>query len=162
LKIYQVLLELDDEMWNLEVYTDDFNADEMACNFMAASRGEKWKSAHVGGMSCIGDDYLIKKPSVVYAEYGTGTLSRASSEYTARNNVSIIAVLNAIHIFHEAGRWTGHPYIELHPDGSGRVVQAVQMQKYMDDDTIFSFENLRELVEKADQLMKTHNIKRID
>jgi len=82
-----------------------------------------------------------------------------AKKFAGQNDVSIYDLLSTIHIFHESGKWNGHPYIELNDDGSGRVVQSHRMKKYVDDDTIFSFHNLHALVAEGKRLVKECDIK---
>jgi hypothetical protein len=74
-----------------------------------------------------------------------------SDFYMANNNVSIRDVLDGIFIFHECQKWYGHPYIELHSDGSGRVIIP------QDGKEIFTFSNLEEFVAETKRLENETN-----
>ena len=58
------------------------------------------------------------------------------------NDIPIVDLLYAIESLHCSGRYLGHPHIELHSDGSGRVVGRYQ-------DGLWSFRNLKDFYEKA-------------
>ncbi len=89
------------------------------------------------------------------------TLSRTvAAEIAARNDVTVLDVLAAIHVFHECGKWRGHPTVVIQSDGSGHVVEppptgnAVPQGAMFDNDIVFTFANLRELVEESERLME--------
>jgi len=85
------------------------------------------------------------------------TLSKSMSlEDANKNEVSIEKLLTSIFVFHECGEHLGHPYIELHSDGSGRVVESRTGEQ------ILQFRSLKELVNHADNLIKKYNIKWAD
>jgi len=79
-----------------------------------------------------------------------------SDDVAEKNAVRVRDMLDAIFIFHEAieeyPSVTGHPYLHLFSDGSGRVVSD------RDDCVLFSFGNLEQLVKKAKELMEKYKI----
>lgn len=90
------------------------------------------------------------------------TLSREMSRmFSGMNKVDIDRLLSSIHVFHEVldeeyGGLPDHPYIHLHPDGSGGVY-ATRHEK-----CLFNFVNLESLVRKADELMNKYGIEWVD
>ena len=82
------------------------------------------------------------------------TLSRElSKHYADQNDVTIEKLLTSIFVFHECGENIGHPYLELHSDGSGRVIEPRTNRE------ILHFRNLKEMVSYADDLIERHNIR---
>lgn len=66
-----------------------------------------------------------------------------------KNDVSLLDVLMAIEAFRQCGQYCGLAHLKLFADGSGAVV--------MRDEKVFSFNNLKELVEKSNELMEEDN-----
>ena len=84
-----------------------------------------------------------------------GTLDRElSAEFAKENDVKVIDVLTAIHVFHEAAG-CGHYSIRLFADGSGEALDRMGR-------TVFAFHRLPQLVRKAEKLIEKHNIKWTD
>ena len=98
-------------------------------------------------------------------------ISKSMSKDTAKKNrVDLARLLSAIHVFHEVSSdeygVQDHPHLVLHPDGSGRIesyrkacledIKNVEFNRL--HGTLFSFNNLKELVKEADRLMEKHNI----
>lgn len=85
----------------------------------------------------------------------------AMKHYKKQNNVDIGWFLTSIHVFHEVISeeygMTGHPYIILHSDGSGRVVVPVPKAPRFEKE-IFNFTNLKDLVKKSKSLIKKYKI----
>jgi len=75
-----------------------------------------------------------------------------SEEYAKKNETTIEKLLTSIFVFHECGENMGHPYLELQSDGSGRVIEPRTNRE------IFRFENLKDLVCYADDLIQKHKI----
>ena len=87
----------------------------------------------------------------------TKTMSKELSKtYFDQNNVEMEKFLNSIHVFHEViieeYNMAGHPYLKLQDDGSG----CVWVPKF--EQSIFEFRNLKELIQKADELILKYSI----
>lgn len=83
------------------------------------------------------------------------------------NNVSIEDLLKAIHVFHEViGKefptaLQDHPFIQLCADGGGSVIGIRTMMYGISDypgGVLFKFNTLEQLVTKAKELCKKHDI----
>jgi len=59
--LYQVQLEAYDDIYSLEVLTDDYDAVYMAKNHMTEITGKDWSCAHVGCLARIGEENSVKK-----------------------------------------------------------------------------------------------------
>jgi len=112
---------------------------------------KQWNIDETSIRNCLNTIFLTPRYSSIISE---PTLNNSEEEclacakvYTKINSVSLERLLYSIEAFHCCGKYIGHPWIELHGDGSGRVIGRF-------NDELFKFSNLKELASMSADNMK--------